>query len=162
MNTAVKDIVEKFCKFVVDGIRRNIEEMDATGYGPSDNTGEAKNSLKFEITDKGIRIFSDMPGRPFNYLFTLEDGRKPGKMPPVQNIQQWLEQRGINPPDISQKSLAFLIARRIGREGSTIYRKGGKSGVISEAINDRIIREQLVVPLRKVLQREFRATLTAA
>lgn len=158
----VSDISEKFCRFVVDGIRKNIEEMDATGFGPSDNTGQAKNSLKYEITEKGLRIFSDMTGAKFNYLYTLETGRKPGKMPPIDNIEDWLKQRGINPPDITQRSLAFLIARRIGREGSSIYRKGGKSGVISEAINDRIIREQLIKPLREILAKELRTSLTEA
>lgn len=48
------------------------------------------------------------------------NGRKPGKQPPSEAIEQWLKTKGIAASvekEISTGSLAYLIARKIGREG---------------------------------------------
>lgn len=55
-----------------------------------------------------------------HYWYYLVYGRKPGKQPPIDSILGWLEKKGIT-ADIPQRSLAFLIARKIGRFGTDIY-----------------------------------------
>jgi hypothetical protein len=47
-------------------------------------------------------------------------GRAAGKQPPMQPILNWLQQKGITPIDAKMKisTLAYLIARKIGREGT--------------------------------------------
>ena len=48
------------------------------------------------------------------------DGRGPGKQPPSEAIEQWIVAKGIAArleKEITLSSLAFLIARKIGREG---------------------------------------------
>ena len=48
------------------------------------------------------------------------EGGKPGTPPPSEAIEQWLIDKGIAArleKDITISSLAFLIARKIGREG---------------------------------------------
>lgn len=47
-------------------------------------------------------------------------GRKSGKMPPIQAIEKWLIQKGITPIETKMKisTLAYLIARKIAREGT--------------------------------------------
>jgi hypothetical protein len=55
-----------------------------------------------------------------HYWYSLVHGRKPGKMPPIDSILDWLTNKGIT-ADISLRSLAFLIARKIGRVGTDIY-----------------------------------------
>jgi hypothetical protein len=45
----------------------------------------------------------------------MGNGRGPGRMPPVQNIQRWVEARGLT---IS----AWAVAKRIAKEGSKDYR----------------------------------------
>lgn len=47
-------------------------------------------------------------------------GRKPGRQPPSEVIEQWIIDKGIAArleKDMSVSGLAFLIARKIGREG---------------------------------------------
>lgn len=57
------------------------------------------------------------------YWKWAENGRGPGKMPPINVIEDWITRRKITPRSntktpMSTRSLAFLIARKIGREGT--------------------------------------------
>ena len=45
-------------------------------------------------------------------------GRAAGKMPPVQNILEWVQARGIQPLTGTQTGLAWAIAKKIAREGT--------------------------------------------
>ena len=70
-----------------------------------------------KATDKGYSgaIYTN------NYVYWLDRGRGPtsankkGRLYGV--IKQWVQEKGITSTDISQNSLAFLIARKIDREG---------------------------------------------
>ncbi len=55
-----------------------------------------------------------------HYWYYLVHGRKPGKQPPIDSILGWLQKKGIT-SDIPERSLAFLIARKIGKLGTDIY-----------------------------------------
>jgi hypothetical protein len=101
-------------------------------------TGKMSQSLGYRLDENGLTIFSSE-----KYFTVLETGRKPGKMPPISAIEEWVRNKPIA-SDINPRSLAFLIARKIGEEGSLLYRQGGKSGVISDFINDQKIKEDLV------------------
>ena len=74
-----------------------------------------------------------------NYSQQLETGRRAGKFPPISSIEDWIRQKGITPIDISISSLAFLIARKIAREG---WNREGFGGVelISEVVTDARIQ----------------------
>lgn len=53
------------------------------------------------------------------YWYYVENGRRPGLRPPLHKIIDWVERTGLaEGKDISVKSLAFLIARKIGNEGT--------------------------------------------
>jgi hypothetical protein len=144
----------------ISQLQSNIRDKAPTSYGPMNNTGEAALSLKYRwVAEDRVQIYSDMPNRSFNYLMTLENGRGPGKPPPTEPILKWIQQRGINPDDISQKSLAYLIARKIGNEGSLVFRQGGDTGIISEVQTDAWIFENFIKPLESDLKRYFNAIL---
>lgn len=56
------------------------------------------------------------------YWKYVEYGRRPGKMPPIDNIKEWIRVKPIIPDSSSGRvpsanQLAYLIARKIGREG---------------------------------------------
>ena len=74
-----------------------------------------------------------------NYSQQLETGRRAGKFPPISSIEDWIRQKGITPIEISISSLAFLIARKIAREG---WNREGFGGVelISEVVTDARIQ----------------------
>jgi hypothetical protein len=128
LSGVVKAILAGFAERTIEGIRSRIPNV----------TGRMSESLGYRIDEDGLTIFSSE-----KYFTVLETGRKPGKRPPISVIEQWIKDKPIA-SDINPKSLAFLIARKIGEEGSLLYRQGGKSGVISDFINNERIKEDLI------------------
>ena len=75
-----------------------------------------------------------------------------------ESIEQWIEDKRITPSDgISVKSLAFLIARKIHREG---WRPKNRfpNGVISSVINQNEI-DKLLISLSKVAKTNIRTEI---
>lgn len=80
---------------------------ERSGMMASGNWGE---SLEVVALPNGITIMAE----------GYADGRPPGKQPPSAAIEQWLVQKAIaarTQKDIATSSLAFLIARKIARQG---------------------------------------------
>ena len=128
LSELVEAILKNFAEETIAGIKSRIPNV----------TGQSAESLGYRIVGTELTIFSTM-----KYFTVLETGRKPGKRPPISVIEQWIKDKPIVPDGISTRSLAFLIARKIGEEGSLLHREGGKSGVISQSINDQVIKEKL-------------------
>jgi len=73
-------------------------------------TGNWADTVKVEATPHGYSITAA------DYI----NGRAPGTPPPSEAIEQWIRQKGIATrlqKNMTISSLAFLIARKIGREG---------------------------------------------
>jgi len=128
LSELVEAILKNFAEETIAGIKSRIPNV----------TGQSAESLGYRIVGTELTIFSSL-----KFFTVLETGRKPGKRPPISVIEQWIKDKPITPDGISTRSLAFLIARKIGEEGSLLYRQGGKSGVISKSINDQVIKEKL-------------------
>ena len=85
-------------------------------------SGDLLNNIEYEITrgDFTYTIYVKMK----DYWYFVENGRKAGKWPPIQNILDWITVKPVLPrPNAKGKlptpqQLAFLIARKIGEEGT--------------------------------------------
>lgn len=85
-------------------------------------SGDLLNNIEYEITrgDFTYTIYVKMK----DYWYYMENGRKAGKWPPIQNILDWIKIKPVLPrPNAEGKlptpqQLAFLIARKIGEEGT--------------------------------------------
>ena len=85
-------------------------------------SGDLLNNIEYEITrgDFTYTIYVKMK----DYWYYVENGRKAGKMPPIDNILSWIRVKPVLPrPNAKGKlptpqQLAFLIARKIGEEGT--------------------------------------------
>jgi hypothetical protein len=65
-----------------------------------------------ETNKEGVSIYL-----PDHYEF-IDEGRRPGKRPPVRAIIEWIrEDRIIIPAGMKINQFAFLVARSIGRRG---------------------------------------------
>ena len=130
------EVLNRFGERFVSAIKTALQTKDMTGYGPSVATGDLLNSIRYEVNGNSLTIFGKQ------YIGALENGRKPtentGDGTLREKIRRWIDVKGIEPDDISKDSLAYLIARKIHEEGTTIYRKyaGGSSGLLSDAINE--------------------------
>ena len=94
-----------------------------------DNNINASNTLH----DNASTVI-EVNGLTLSVSFNLEDywkyveyGRRPGKRPPIDAIEQWIKVKPIVPDPIngkipSTRQLAFLISRKIGREGTRAQR----------------------------------------
>lgn len=115
-----------------------IQAYDAKGMRAS---GKFADSLEVVVNGLNAKLMGE------NYAEQLEFGRKAGKFPPVSLIEQWIKDKGIASRisnDISISSLAFLIARKIAREGWNRQEHGGVqliSEIVTEERMQKIIDE---------------------
>lgn len=80
-------------------------------------SGQSARSLKTKTREISGTIKGTLTGAA--YFTFQEQGRRPGKMPPVQSIRDWIEAKGIQSDN--PESLAWAIAKKIAKEGSDIY-----------------------------------------
>jgi len=99
-----QQLLEKEMNLLRDEI---LEVYNASG---KRTTGEFEQGLKIEF-GANLAIL-----KGYEYL----GGRRAGKMPPLDVIQRWIEAKGIKPIEnkINVSTLAYLIARKIAREGT--------------------------------------------
>lgn len=91
-------------------------------------SGKTIASLKVESTADGGILW----GR--QAFGVLESGRGPGKVPKgfYRVIQQWVQDKGIKVE--KPKSFAFLVARKIAKEGTVLHRNRGTEDIYSSEI----------------------------
>lgn len=95
------------------------------------------------------------------YTDQLVYGRKPGTMPPVSAIEQWIRDKGIT-SNIPIKSLAFAIATKIKKEGTNYYKQGGTdlvSSVITPKRINKIIKligEDLTMDIVRIFTNRYK------
>jgi hypothetical protein len=107
-----------------------IQAYDAKGMRAS---GKFAETLEVKVTGLTAQLWGE------DYAQQLETGRKSGKFPPIDAIKKWIEDKGIAnriQGEISISSLAFLIARKIAREGWKREQFGGVE-LISQVVTDQ-------------------------
>lgn len=147
MRLGFEVIVKNFSESVISGIQKNIKEKRPTGRGPMIASGRTLNSFGWRFDGRLLEIYSSA-----GHVFSLETGRgptiNPGSGSLKDRIRVWIDEKGIVPEgNISKDSLAFLIARKIHRDGTELYRRGGNSGILKEYISESFIRENLTKKL---------------
>ena len=135
---SIKRYLESFGKQVVNRAKGNLQKAK--------KGGELENSIKFEVittadgftiqffmssygqfVDKGVsgtktkRSFKDYKGKTIKSPFSYKNS-KGHSQPPSSALDKWVVKKGIAPRDASgkfmkRKTITFLIARSIGRNG---------------------------------------------
>ena len=112
---------------------------------------EELNALRQKIIDNHLRAGQKASGRTISSLHvevdesegtlfgrkafgTLETGRRGGKVPKgfYHIILQWMKDKRINVE--KPKTFAYFVARKIAREGTKLYRQGGRDDIYSNEI----------------------------
>ena len=91
------------------------------------NTGGAASSLEV----KGNQLLGN------DYIYYLDQGRRPGRFPPVKNMIEWVNSKlGIQGKEA--KSIAFLVGRKLANEGSEIFKDKSKGIRLDELIDETL------------------------
>ena len=109
-----------------------IKAYDAKGMRAS---GKFAESLEVKVQGLTAQLWGE------DYAQQLETGRKSGKFPPINAIEQWIKDKGIAnriEGQISISSLAFLIARKIAQSGWKREEYGGVELISSVVTDERI------------------------
>jgi len=71
------------------------------------------------INERVASLFARIIARA-GYAAAVEQGTGPGGSPPLEAIRRWIRVAQITPrnPDMSERDLAFVIRRKIRREGT--------------------------------------------
>ena len=123
--TEVQKELERFRDYVVSQSRRNLSRLKKNSSKRLYQSikGDVKampNSISLEFTMEDYGIFQDAgvsgTKKKYNTPYSYKS-----KMPPVKAFDKWLVRKGIAPRKngkfASRKSLAFLIARSVFRNG---------------------------------------------
>ena len=113
-----------------------IKAYDAKGMRAS---GKFAETLEVKVNGLTAQLWGE------SYAQQLETGRRAGKFPNISAIEQWIKDKGIAnriQGEISIRSLAFLIARKIAQRGWKREEYGGVE-LISEVVTD--VRIQKII-----------------
>lgn len=132
-----------------------ISNKRVTVFGVVNASGKLKDSVRYTVDNGVLKVLS------LDYIYYLQKGRKPGKRPPKSAIRQWIDDKGIDPQGISKDSLAFLIQRKIGEEGTTIYQQGG-SDLVSDILKPEVskIKSDLILSFKNKTIAGYRSAIT--
>ena len=133
----IEELARKFPKFeqiifreMDAAMRGSLEVFKAEVVGRTPvNLGLLRQSIQ-AVTRGQPPHFEGEVSTPLVYGEPVERGRKPGRMPPVDNIEMWV-QRKLGQTGSEARSTAFLIARAIGRRGTKgafMFRDGFEAG----------------------------------
>lgn len=114
--------------------KRIISNINSSGRRASGRTSE---SMRTDVSENRGVLFGRMA------FGTLETGRKPGKVPVgfYQIIKQWVIDKGISFDSQSERnSFAYLVSRKIAREGTQLYRWGADTDVYTAEVPETISR----------------------
>ena len=114
--------------------KRIISNIDSSGRRASGRTSE---SMRTDVSENRGVLFGRMA------FGTLETGRKPGKVTVgfYQIIKQWVIDKGISFDSQSERnSFAYLVSRKIAREGTQLYRTGAEADVYTTEVPETIER----------------------
>jgi hypothetical protein len=124
----VNDMAKRFVELMQSDYR--MKRKVGRNFTNAVASGTLEKSLKYRLQIKGqnINVSVYAKGKASQYFLARENGRKPGKQPPVDAILEWMRIKPIKlrdkesgkfkkPTEALKRQVAFLIARKIGREG---------------------------------------------
>lgn len=131
---------EKILKEELEALKAEIIQVyNASGKRTS---GEFEQGLEIQVNGNSATLLG--------YLYL--GGRAAGKQPPIAAIEKWIQLKGITPIEAKMKvsSLAYLIARKIAREGTNPE-------------NHLYIYDEVITPerIQEILDKLYKINVTA-
>ena len=114
--TRLTEVLNEFADAFIQNARNN---LDANQSNASYNLYNSFEKV-IEVGEDYFKVSISLA----DYAWYLENGRGPGKFPPVDKIKEWIEVKPVNPTPLSNgktpsvEQLSFLISRKIANEGT--------------------------------------------
>lgn len=114
--TRLTEVLNEFADAFIQNARNNLEANQSNASYNLYNSFEKV----IEIGEDYFKVSISLA----DYWQYLENGRGPGKFPPVDKIKEWIEVKPVNPTPLSNgktpsvEQLSFLISRKIANEGT--------------------------------------------
>lgn len=114
--TRLTEVLNEFADAFIQNARNN---LDANQSNASYNLYNSFEKV-IEVGEDYFKVSISLA----DYWQYLENGRGPGKFPPVDKIKEWIEVKPVNPTPLSNgktpsvEQLSFLISRKIANEGT--------------------------------------------
>jgi hypothetical protein len=116
------------------------------------------------LSAKGFKLWGA------SYFFFQEYGRGPsssgsgkGQGPSLRvRIRHWIDEKRIQPIDITKDSLAYIISRKIHEEGTLLFKGQAQKVGIEQSIQESIkqfkpqVKERALLDLRSDIIKRFR------
>lgn len=142
-------VLNDFGKFLVEEYK---DQLILNNVNASDTLYK---SVKYTINNRGKYFEVNLSLE--HYWKYVENGRKPGKWPPISAIEKWIEIKPVLPRPMSNgklptnEQLAFLIARKIGLEGIA------PRPLLQQSVEEvwRVMKEFLEEALAKDIENEI-------
>lgn len=81
-------------------------------------SGQLRAGYQTEVTRRNTAKPRAALLNPTLYHDVVEDGRQPGRRPPVEALIPWVGSKLGIPPGPERRAVAFLVARKIGASGT--------------------------------------------
>lgn len=114
--TRLTEVLNEFADAFIQNARNNLEANQSNASYNLYNSFEKV----IEVGEDYFKVSISLA----DYWQYLENGRGPGKFPPVDKIKEWIEVKPVNPTPLSNgktpsvEQLSFLIGRKIANEGT--------------------------------------------
>ena len=134
----INDNIKDLCRRLLNAYK---EKINSTGHSAS------------RQLEQSAKYLCEFNGTLFEVYFVLEDywkylenGRRPGKFPPIDAIEEWIRVKPVIPSAFSgrvptTKQLAFLISRSIAENGTKPTQLLKSTLSENEALIDMIANE---------------------
>lgn len=134
----------------VKGIR---DDIVANYYAMKLNaSGNFDRQTQVEEYPGGVRIVAPA------YVRQMEDGRRPGTMPPVSAIRRWIRDKNANAGTDIPEGAAYAIARAIKRDGISVPNEYNAGGVASGILTPELIK-RVTAGVSRIISAEISAIL---
>lgn len=175
---SIRDVLENFGRNTIRDLQSSIDKKGISA------TTKLRQSIDYRVKDLGesLELKLGWTGDADEYARVADKGRRPGDRPPIDAIRKWIAAKGIPLPDESSlrkkirkglknrkvkksfkqwsveqrsKSLAYVIARKIGKEGTKA------SNFFTDVVNDSLfekLKKDLATSAKKDILIELRST----
>jgi len=127
----IKIKLQEYLNINIQNILNNYQSVKSSG-----SLGQSLTSVIEEVNSNFI---GKIEGN--SYITQLIHGRRPGSMPPINDIKDWVIKKGIG-NGANTDSIAFAIAKSIEKQGIKVPNQYNTGGIIEGVGNtDNISKE---------------------